>query len=345
MLGAMRELPQREMLGIRKAIADWAARQEDIRAIGLAGSWARGTAREDSDLDLVLLTDAPGRYIDRSDWIRGIGGEALVRTRSWGVLTERRVRMASGLELDVGVVTPAWAAIDPVDAGTPAVATDELVALYDPDGILARLIEVTSLRLRPFRISDEDEALKAQEELATENFPFLLDLHPDEPWARYLERLANKRRGLELPERWVPSTFLAADVGAVLVGRVSIRHELNEFLENFGRHIGYAVRPDYRRRGFATGILRQALNVARAEGIEAVLMPCDEDNLAAATIIKRLGGELEDFVSSRVASPNAATGSTHAGNRSPNRPCGSWSRLAFRLLKASYEAFEHRSRD
>lgn len=150
------------------------------------------------------------------------------------------------------------------------------------------------LWLRPFRLVDEMPARAAQEELAKEGFPFLPGWDPQEPWATYVQRLVNHRRGLELPPGWVPSTFLAADVDEVLVGRVSIRHELNEFLENFGGHIGYAVRPGYRRRGFGTEILRQALVVARAEGVNEVLLTCDDDNLASATIIERLGGELED---------------------------------------------------
>jgi predicted acetyltransferase len=91
----------------------------------------------------------------------------------------------------------------------------------------------------------------------------------------------------------VPATFLVADVEGALVGRVSIRHELNDYLARVGGHIGYGVRPRHRRRGFATEILRQALVVARAEGVEPVLVTCDEDNLASATVIERVGGSLE----------------------------------------------------
>jgi predicted acetyltransferase len=150
------------------------------------------------------------------------------------------------------------------------------------------------LRLRPFRIADEPEARAAHQELATESFPFLLGWYPDQRWAKYVQGLGNRRRGVDLPADWVPETFLAAKVEDALVGRVSIRHQLNDYLENFGGHIGYAVRPHCRRRGFATEILRQALIIARSEGVDDVLLTCDEDNLASATIIERLGGVLED---------------------------------------------------
>lgn len=151
-----------------------------------------------------------------------------------------------------------------------------------------------NLRLRPFRIGDEQAARAAHTELAKENFPFLLGWEPDQPWTAYVHRLANHRQGVDVVPDWVPATFLAADLAGVLVGRVSIRHELNEFLENFGGHIGYAVRPAYRGRGIATEILRQALIIARAEGIDEVLLTCDEDHAVSAHIIERLGGTLED---------------------------------------------------
>ena len=43
-----------------------------------------------------------------------------------------------------------------------------------------------------------------------------------------------------MPDGLVPATFLVADVDGVLVGRTSIRHELDEFLAREGGHIGYA---------------------------------------------------------------------------------------------------------
>jgi predicted acetyltransferase len=151
-----------------------------------------------------------------------------------------------------------------------------------------------ALHLRPLQVEDEFEARAAHAELAPEGFPFLLDWEPQESWSGYLERLHNLRRGVEIPGNRVPATFLVAEVDGVLVGRVSIRHELNDFLADVGGHIGFAVRPGYRGRGFATEILRQALVIARAEGVERVLVTCHDDNLASAAVIERLGGTLED---------------------------------------------------
>ena len=150
------------------------------------------------------------------------------------------------------------------------------------------------LRLRPLTRGDENEARAAHGELSGENFTFLLDWEPEQPWQRYLDLLDGRRRGLSVPADRVPASFLVAEVEGELVGRSSIRHALNDGLAAAGGHIGYAVRPAHRRRGFATEILRQSLIIARAEGVERVLVVCDEDNLGSAAVIERLGGAFED---------------------------------------------------
>ncbi|MDQ6777308.1 MAG: GNAT family N-acetyltransferase [Actinomycetota bacterium] len=151
-----------------------------------------------------------------------------------------------------------------------------------------------TLRLRPLERDDENEARRAHAELAQDAFAFLLGWEPRDRWADYLSRLRNRRRGVQLPADRVPATFLVAEVDGVLVGRTSIRHELNDHLAAVGGHIGYGVRPGYRRRGYATEILRQSLIIARAEGVDRVLLTCEEGNGASAAVIERFGGVLED---------------------------------------------------
>lgn len=116
-------------------------------------------------------------------------------------------------------------------------------------------------------------------------------------YRHYLEVLADQRRGTNLPPNHVPTTFLFAYVRTRIVGRVSIRHALNGFLERVGGHIGYVVVPAFRRRGYATEILRQALHIAREElGIRRVLVTCDDDNLGSIRTIEKNGGRLENII-------------------------------------------------
>ena len=120
----------------------WAEQRSDVRALALVGSWAYGAPDMDSDVDVVLLTDAPGNYIEREDWLKELGGVRLVRTLPWGAITERRFTLPSGLEVEVGVGTPAWAAVDALDDGTRKVVSDGFRVLYDPDRLLTRLLAV-----------------------------------------------------------------------------------------------------------------------------------------------------------------------------------------------------------
>ncbi len=153
------------------------------------------------------------------------------------------------------------------------------------------------LRLRPLR-SDDEAAVRAGHDAMAEadDFPFGLGLEPGMAWADYLRMLTDHRVGRNLPDRFVPSSFLVADVDGQIVGRVSIRHELNDYLRIRGGHIGYGVLPHCRRRGYATEILRQALVIARSVGIDRVLITCDDDNLASIRVIESGGGKLDSVV-------------------------------------------------
>jgi predicted acetyltransferase len=152
------------------------------------------------------------------------------------------------------------------------------------------------LRLRPVRLTDEPAVLAAQAALATEYFPFALAYQDGMPWADYVEGLERHRRGVDLRGRYVPSTFLLAEVAGEIVGRVSIRHELNDFLAHEGGHIGYCVLAEHRRRGYASQILRQSLVIASSVGVDRVLLTCDDHNIGSATVIQRAGGVYENTV-------------------------------------------------
>ncbi len=95
-------------------------------------------------------------------------------------------------------------------------------------------------------------------------------------------------------ETFVPKTHLWAVAEEQFVGRISIHHELNDALRVEGGHIGYDTVPSFRRRGVATEMLRQALPVARALGLTAALLTCDDTNAASIRVIEGNGGSLRE---------------------------------------------------
>lgn len=96
------------------------------------------------------------------------------------------------------------------------------------------------------------------------------------------------------PANRVPCTTLWWVDGEEYLGRLAIRHRLNEQLLELGGHIGYDVRPGRRREGHATAMLRASLPHAHALGIDPALLTCDHDNEASIRVIESAGGVFED---------------------------------------------------
>jgi predicted acetyltransferase len=153
------------------------------------------------------------------------------------------------------------------------------------------------LELRLPRISEEQELLRAHRATSPEWPTFLHYYEEGMPFPRYLEILEERSRGEHVPPDQVPSTFLFAFDGPRIVGRVTIRHWLNESLLRLGGHIGYVVVPEFRRRGYATEMLRQSLAILRQRfGLSRVLVTCDDNNVGSIRTIENNGGVLENVV-------------------------------------------------
>jgi len=94
------------------------------------------------------------------------------------------------------------------------------------------------------------------------------------------------------------STYWLLDRGNEIIGTSNIRHELNDDLLIENGHIGYGVRPSFRRKGYAGKMLELSLNKAKCLGIKKALLTCKESNIGSARVIVKNGGVLrrEQFV-------------------------------------------------
>lgn len=114
-------------------------------------------------------------------------------------------------------------------------------------------------------------------------------------FAAFTQRLRDLAlRETPRPQGKVPETLLWWVDGDEYLGRLSIRHELTDWLRDFGGHIGYVVRPSARRRGHASAMLAASLPIARGLGIDPALLTCEVDNAGSRRVIESNGGVLED---------------------------------------------------
>jgi len=91
-------------------------------------------------------------------------------------------------------------------------------------------------------------------------------------------------------------TILWLVEGDEFIGRLSLRHELNDFLHKFAGHIGYFISPKYRHKGYGKLILELGLEFAGDKGFEKVLLTCDDDNIGSRKIIESNGGIYENKI-------------------------------------------------
>lgn len=123
----------------------------------------------------------------------------------------------------------------------------------------------------------------------------------------YDEWLLKLEKDLDLPnipEGRVPANtyFFVRSLDNKIVGMINIRHKLNEFLLNEGGHIGYSIRPTERKKGYATLMLKLALQKCREINLDKILITCDKANVASARVIQKNNGVLENEIFSETFS-------------------------------------------
>ena len=135
--GSTNRAPKR-VAELLQAATEWARAQPDIAALALVGSYARGEARPDSDLDLVVITSDPARYLADLSWTTRFGEVSHFQLEDYGKVTSVRVWYADGLEVEYGLTAEDWAAL-PLDEGTRAVISNGMKVLFEQGDMLSRL--------------------------------------------------------------------------------------------------------------------------------------------------------------------------------------------------------------
>ncbi|MBC8063035.1 MAG: GNAT family N-acetyltransferase [Clostridiaceae bacterium] len=119
-----------------------------------------------------------------------------------------------------------------------------------------------------------------------------------ETFEEWYSALCDNLKEETVREGLVPATtFMAISTkDGSLIGMIDIRHRLNDYLLNFGGHIGYSIRKSERQNGYATEMLGLALIECVKLNIKKILITCDKDNVASAKTIINNGGKLENEI-------------------------------------------------
>ena len=121
-------------------VTDWAQRDDRVVAAGVCGSYARGQAKPDSDIDFCILTADPDSLLKDRSWIAGFGSDARVAGAVEDYNLVQSIRVFFGeTEAEFGVTNQAWMEL-PIDHETAGVMNDGLRILYDPAGRLERAV-------------------------------------------------------------------------------------------------------------------------------------------------------------------------------------------------------------
>jgi len=122
----------------------------------------------------------------------------------------------------------------------------------------------------------------------------MLDQMEYEQW---LIHNANNRHENTVNNGWVMATtfFAVRKHDNKIVGMIDIRHGLeNDFLTQYGGHIGFSVCPSERKKGYATEILKMGLEYTKSLNIKKVMIGCGSDNIPSIRTIEKCGGILSE---------------------------------------------------
>ena len=123
------------------AVREWASQNSDLQAVALVGSYARGAATASSDIDLILLTQTPKRYLEDTAWVGQFGEVERLLLEDYGPVTSVRAWYRGGPEVEYGITGLQWVS-QPLDEGTRRVLSDGTVILYEREELLTPILSI-----------------------------------------------------------------------------------------------------------------------------------------------------------------------------------------------------------
>ena len=125
---------------------EFAQGNADVIAVGLCGSWARGNAKSDSDIDLLILVRNKSKF-KKTNWIKDLAFEKInekvehFKDKIYGLVWSRHIFLNSKAQIEFSFAESSWANTENLDKGTHKVVSDGFKIIYDPELILNKLVE------------------------------------------------------------------------------------------------------------------------------------------------------------------------------------------------------------
>lgn len=108
-----------------------------------------------------------------------------------------------------------------------------------------------------------------------------------------MKTMMDYEKGINLPEGFVPETYLFLWKDEEIIGQFRIRHHLCDSLREGAGHIGYFVAKEFRGQGYGTQGLRLTLQVAKNIIPEdEVYLRVDKTNPASLHVMINNGGTI-----------------------------------------------------
>ena len=112
------------------ALKNFSANTTYIESVIIVGSYARGTNKKSSDLDIVIITPNKSEMVRNQNFVQNFGEVCKKQTEYYGACTSIRVWYKNGLEVEFGIVEPSWIE-KPLDIGTNKVLSDGYKIVLD----------------------------------------------------------------------------------------------------------------------------------------------------------------------------------------------------------------------
>lgn len=111
-------------------LKEYAENSSHIESVLIVGSYARATNKENSDIDIIIITSNKSEMVTDQLFTQAFGEVYKQQTEYYGACTSIRVWYGDGKEVEFGIVEPSWISI-PLDSGTIKVLSDGYKLIVD----------------------------------------------------------------------------------------------------------------------------------------------------------------------------------------------------------------------